>query len=135
MRSLRSSTTMTRARRTGWNGSTAASWTTSRRNRGDSPLLLESRCRSDRGVSSDRSALLASVGEPSAPWGPVVADYVLGLFKDDGRHSWGKLGSGTLMARTEPLRRLGGFDPEFRRCAELDLAVRAALDGRSFHQR
>ena len=67
-----------------------------------------------------------------APWGPMVADYVLGLFKDDGRHAWGKLGSGTLMARTEPLRRLGGFDPEFRRCAELDLAVRAALDGAHF---
>lgn len=67
-----------------------------------------------------------------APCGPIVADYVLGLFKDDGQHSWGKLGSGTLMARTEVLRSLGGFDPEFRRCAELDLAVRAALDGAHF---
>ncbi len=67
-----------------------------------------------------------------APSGSVVADYVLGLFKDDGRHSWGKLGSGTLMARREVLRNLGGFDVEFRRCADLDLAVRAALDGAHF---
>lgn len=69
---------------------------------------------------------------PPAPSGPMVADYVLGLFKDDDRHSWGRLGSGTLMARTEALRALGGFDNRFRRCAELDLAVRAALTGAHF---
>ena len=39
-------------------------------------------------------------------------------------------GAGTLMARTEAFRLLGGFDGRFRRCAELDLAVRAALEGR-----
>jgi glycosyltransferase involved in cell wall biosynthesis len=66
------------------------------------------------------------------PSGPIVADYVLGLFGDDGLHSWGMLGSGTLMARTEALRDLGGFDLQFRRCAELDLAVRAALKGAHF---
>jgi glycosyltransferase involved in cell wall biosynthesis len=69
---------------------------------------------------------------PPAPSGPIVADYVLGLFKDDGRYSWGMLGSGTLMARTEAFRALGGFDNRFRRCAELDLAVRAALNGAHF---
>jgi glycosyltransferase involved in cell wall biosynthesis len=69
---------------------------------------------------------------PPEPSGPIVSDYVLGLLKDDGRHSWGMLGSGTLMARTEALRDLGGFDAEFRRCAELDLAVRAALNGAHF---
>lgn len=69
---------------------------------------------------------------PPEPSGPMVADYVLGLFKDDGRHSWGMLGSGTLMARTEALRDLAGFDPQFRRCAERDLAVRAALKGAHF---
>jgi glycosyltransferase involved in cell wall biosynthesis len=69
---------------------------------------------------------------PPAPSGPIVADYVLGLIKEDGRHSWGMLGSGTLMARTEAFRALGGFDERFRRCAELDLAVRAALDGAHF---
>jgi GT2 family glycosyltransferase len=36
------------------------------------------------------------------------------------------------MARTEALRALGGFDARFRRCAELDLAVRAALNGAHF---
>jgi glycosyltransferase involved in cell wall biosynthesis len=75
----------------------------------------------------------AGIGRlPPAPSGPIVADYVLGLFKDDGRHSWGMLGSGTLMARTEALRGLGGFDARFRRCAERDLAVRAALAGAHF---
>jgi glycosyltransferase involved in cell wall biosynthesis len=69
---------------------------------------------------------------PPAPSGPIVADYVLGLFKDDGRHSWGMLGSGTLMARTAALRALGGFDPRFHRCAERDLAIRAALKGAHF---
>lgn len=69
---------------------------------------------------------------PPAPSGPIVADYVLGLFKDDGRHSWGMLGSCTLMARTEAFRALGGFDHRFRRCAELDLALRAALNGAHF---
>jgi glycosyltransferase involved in cell wall biosynthesis len=69
---------------------------------------------------------------PPAPSGPMVADYVLGLIKDDGRHSWGMLGSCTLMARTEAFRALGGFDDRFRRCAELDLAVRAALNGAHF---
>ncbi len=39
-------------------------------------------------------------------------------------------GSCTLMARTDLLRKLGGFDPAFRRCAEWDLAIRhALLDG------
>jgi glycosyltransferase involved in cell wall biosynthesis len=67
-----------------------------------------------------------------APSGPIVADYVLGLVKGDSRHSWGMLGSGTLMVRTEALRALGGFDAGFRRCAERDLAVRAALTGAHF---
>jgi glycosyltransferase involved in cell wall biosynthesis len=94
-------------------------------------------CYSNRDVvqMGERRPTAQPVGigrRPPAPSGPIVADYVLGLFKDDSRHSWGKLGSGTLMARTEALRNLGGFDPDFRRCAELDLAVRAALDGAHF---
>ena len=36
------------------------------------------------------------------------------------------------MARTETFRRLRGFDYRFRRCAELDLAVRASLQGAHF---
>jgi glycosyltransferase involved in cell wall biosynthesis len=76
---------------------------------------------------------LAGIGRlPPSPSGPIVADYMLGLFKDDGRHSWGMVGSGTLMARTKTLRSLGGFDAQFRRCAERDLAIRAALRGAHF---
>jgi glycosyltransferase involved in cell wall biosynthesis len=67
-----------------------------------------------------------------APSGPIVADYVLGLVKDDGRHCWGMLGSCTLMGRTEAFRALDGFDGGFRRCAERDLAIRAALGGAHF---
>jgi glycosyltransferase involved in cell wall biosynthesis len=69
---------------------------------------------------------------PPAPSGPLVADYVLGLLKDDGRHCWGMLGSCTLMARTQALLGFDAFDGQFRRCAELDLAVRAALNGSHF---
>ena len=97
-------------------------------------LLLESSCRSRRGTVSNVWARWHRPADP-APSGPMVADYVLGLFNDDGRHSWGMLGSGTLMARTEALRALGGFDGRFRRCAERDLAIRAALTGCTFHQR
>jgi hypothetical protein len=69
---------------------------------------------------------------PSEPSGAVVADYALGLIKDDGRHCWGMFGSCTMMARAETLRGFGGFDSRFRRCAELDLAVRAALNRAHF---
>jgi glycosyltransferase involved in cell wall biosynthesis len=68
---------------------------------------------------------------PPEPAGPIVADYALGLIKDDG-HSWGMFGSCTLMARTEAFRGFGGFDGRFRRCAELDFAARAALEGAHF---
>jgi GT2 family glycosyltransferase len=70
--------------------------------------------------------------QPPEPNGPVVADYLLGLIKDDGRHCWGMFGSCTLMARTETFRGFRGFDHRFRRCAELDLVVRASLQGAHF---
>jgi hypothetical protein len=69
---------------------------------------------------------------PLEPSGAVVADYVLGLVKDDGRHCWGMFGSCTLMTRTDTLRNAGGFDVRFRRCAELDLAIRVAFSGAHF---
>lgn len=69
---------------------------------------------------------------PPEPSGAIAADYVLGVLRGDGEHSWGMLGSGTLMARTEAFRVLGGFDSSFRRRAELDLAVRAAFAGAHF---
>ena len=94
-------------------------------------------CYSNRDVvhagEGRRTSTRVGIGrQPLAPSGLIVADYVLGLVKDDGRHSWGMLGSCTLMARTHELRALGGFDIRFRRCAELDLAVRAAFNGAHF---
>jgi GT2 family glycosyltransferase len=94
-------------------------------------------CYSNRTVvpPDSRTTKFARLGigrHPPEPSGPVVADYVLGLMKDDGRHCWGMFGSCTLMGRTETLRGFGGFDQRFRRCAELDLAVRAALGGAHF---
>lgn len=69
---------------------------------------------------------------PPEPSGSLTADYVLGVLRNDDEHSWGMLGSCTLMVRTEALRALGGFDGRFRRRAELDLAVRAAFAGAHF---
>lgn len=69
---------------------------------------------------------------PPEPSGPIVADYILGLLKEDRYHCWGMFGSCTLMARTESFRQLGGFDPQFRRCTELDFATRAAFLGAHF---
>lgn len=65
------------------------------------------------------------------PSGSIVVDHLLGLIKGDER-SWGRVGSGTLMARTEALRTLGGFDTGFRRGADFDLAIRAAFSGAHF---
>lgn len=81
------------------------------------------------GTSFTRLGIGRVAPEPS---GPSVADFVLGLLKDDGHHCWGMFGSCTLMARREDLRRFGQFDTDFRRCAELDFAVRAALEGAHF---
>jgi glycosyltransferase involved in cell wall biosynthesis len=94
-------------------------------------------CYSNRNVvpAGARRAEFGRLGigrQPPEPNGPVVADYLLGLIKDDGRHCWGMFGSCTLMARTETFRLVGGFDHRFRRCAELDLAVRASLQGAHF---
>ena len=94
-------------------------------------------CYSNRDVveagNQDPSMRRLGIGRgPVEPYGPQVADYVLGLFRGDERHCWGAFGSCTLMARTQALRDLGSFDGRFRRCAELDLAVRAALAGAHF---
>jgi glycosyltransferase involved in cell wall biosynthesis len=92
-------------------------------------------CYSNRKVVKKEGAEFERFGigrTPSEPHGPVVADFVLGLVKDDGRHTWGMFGSCTLMARKEVLRAFGGFDSAFRRCAELDFAARAAFGGAHF---
>lgn len=65
------------------------------------------------------------------PHGIAVADHILAI-DTDRRFVWGMLGSCTMMARTEAYRAVGGFDASFRRCAELDLAIRAAFKGAHF---
>jgi glycosyltransferase involved in cell wall biosynthesis len=65
------------------------------------------------------------------PNGRMVADYLLGVAQMDGI-AWGLFGTCVLMARVSVLRKLGGFDPEFRRCAEWDMAIRAAFNGAHF---
>lgn len=69
--------------------------------------------------------------EPPEPTGPMVADYLFGHLVDS-THCWGMLGSCTLMVRRSVLNNLNGFDEDFRRCAEWDLAIRAALEGAHF---
>ncbi len=84
---------MTRACLTGWNSSTDDSRITSRRipRRQFSATRIEMSCRQANGC---RPLSRLGIGRrPPAPSGPIVADYVLGLVKDDGRHSWGMLGS------------------------------------------
>ena len=65
------------------------------------------------------------------PRGEMVADYFLGLDQKKGI-AWGLFGTCALMARVSAIRKLGGFDPRFRRRAEWDLAVRAAFRGAHF---
>lgn len=84
-------------------------------------------------VKAGRESRRFGIGRvPPEPSGPIVADFVLGLVKDDGHHCWGMFGSGTLLARTDTLRDAGGFDVAFRRCAELDFVVRVAFYGAHF---
>jgi glycosyltransferase involved in cell wall biosynthesis len=65
------------------------------------------------------------------PHGRPVADYILSL--DAMPHTaWGLCGSCTLMARREDFITVGLFDESFRRCAEMDLAIRAAFMGGHF---
>jgi glycosyltransferase involved in cell wall biosynthesis len=65
------------------------------------------------------------------PHGQAVADFLLSVDRDP-RFDWGQFGSCTLMARLDSFRAAGGFDPSFRRCAEIDLAVRGAFMGAHF---
>lgn len=70
-------------------------------------------------------------GGPIEPSGPEVADFILGLGRSAGK-SWGVFGSCTLMARKSAFDAVGPFDPQFRRCAEWDMAIRAAQHGAHF---
>lgn len=65
------------------------------------------------------------------PYGPEVADFVLGIGATPGK-VWGIFGSCTLMARKSTFSAIGPFDPDFRRSAEWDLAIRGAHMGAHF---
>ncbi|MGF1743155.1 glycosyltransferase [Vibrio profundum] len=78
----------------------------------------------------DHVALAIGRSAPE-PYGLEVADYVFGTHATPGR-VWGMFGSCTLMARRTSFKTIGLFDDNFRRSAELDFAVRAALLGTHF---
>jgi glycosyltransferase involved in cell wall biosynthesis len=65
------------------------------------------------------------------PHGHMMADHIL-LGLGPSQYSWGVLGSCTLMLRLADIKSIGGFDESFRRCAEWDFAIRAALAGGHF---
>lgn len=69
--------------------------------------------------------------QPPEPHGVMVADQIL-WNSGDPHYTWGMFGSGIMMTRPRNVVSLGGFDPEFRRSAESDLWVRAALQGAHF---
>jgi glycosyltransferase involved in cell wall biosynthesis len=74
---------------------------------------------------------LAIGRQPPEPQGIAVADYLFG-HATSSKFVWGMFGSCTLMARRETFLAVGPFDEAFRRCAEWDLAVRAAFRGAHF---
>ena len=97
----------------------------------DDPVL----CYTHRRVFIDgverADAFVRSIGaEAPEPYGPIVADCLLWHKKMQG-YFWGEMGSCTMMASTRTLREFG-FDSDFRRCAEWDLAIRVALQGGYF---
>lgn len=93
-------------------------------------------CYSDRNVvkqgqtEADHVGLAIGRTAPE-PHGAAVADYLLAVAKDR-RFIWGMMGSCTLMARCKAYKAVGGFDEAFRRCGELELAIRAAFMGAHF---
>jgi glycosyltransferase involved in cell wall biosynthesis len=79
-----------------------------------------------------RAGHVRAIGRaPVEPHGPPVADFLLWHY-EDAASTWGQLGSCTLFVRRKTLLDIGGFDPDFRRAAEWDMAIRAALAGAHF---
>lgn len=92
-------------------------------------------CYSHRRVVVDgierSDAFVNAIGaQAPEPYGPMVADFLLWHKKSAG-YIWGEFGSCTMMSSKAVLRDFG-FDPEFKRGAEWDLAVRVALKGGHF---
>lgn len=75
---------------------------------------------------------VAAIGiQEPCPRGEQIIKYLLCGELEDG-HSFGEMGSGTLMARLSVFRSVGDFDARFLRCAEWDWAIRLALLGGHF---
>lgn len=66
------------------------------------------------------------------PSGPMVADFLLWNSIGVAGYNWGDFGSCTLFAPLQFIRKVGRFDPTFRRGAEWDYAVRSAQKGATF---
>ena len=81
-------------------------------------------------TTPDHVALAIGRRSPE-PRGPAVADYLFAVSADPS-YVWGMFGSCTLMARRSAFLAVGPFDERFRRCAEWDMAVRAAFMGAHF---
>lgn len=93
-------------------------------------------CYSNRGVVKNGQTapdhIARAIGRTGPePHGSEVADYILGIGATPDR-VWGMFGSCTLMARKSTFAAIGPFDAEFRRCAEWDMAIRAAQMGAHF---
>lgn len=90
-------------------------------------------CYSARKVMrNEASWTLAAIGSKARrPQGMMVAEFLLLGLERPG-FSWGAFGSCTMCARRAQFKRIGAFDPEFRRAAEWDFAIRAAAKGAVF---
>lgn len=83
-------------------------------------------------VPNQPEVYVAAIGAKGrGPHGKVVVDYLL-CGEASEEYDFGEMGSGTMMARTATFRKVGDFDPMFRRCAEWDWAVRLAFLGGHF---
>lgn len=60
------------------------------------------------------------------PKGKIVAEYILNVIFNKSRFTWGMFGSCTLFTKKKNFFDVNLFDENFRRCAELDFAIRAA---------
>lgn len=100
-------------------------------NKGSKPII----CYTNRRVFIDKKekpdGYVKAIGyDAPEPGGSMVADYLL-WHHSPPPYSWGEFGSCTMMASKDILRKYK-FDPEFKRCAEWDFAVRVAQDGGYF---
>lgn len=87
------------------------------------------------GINSKRKKefIMPGIGRQNPePKGPIVADYLLKVKSNNDKYCWGEIGRCTMLARLELIKELDGFDENFSRCAEIDLAVRASMKGTHF---